>query len=96
MLRQEYKRINIHYFIIQLKGLLSTPFLNSDYMTEVLYIFPNEKYFAEKYLHEIFNWIDSILSLKIDYENQFRIATTCATLMILIHFRKDSCCSLAK
>ncbi len=64
MLRQEYKRINIHYFIIQLKGLLSTPFLNSDYMTEVLYIVPNEKYFAEKYLHEIFNWIDSILSSK--------------------------------
>ena len=64
MLRQEYRRINIHYFIIQLKGLLSTPFLNSDYLTEVLYILPNEPYFAEKYLCEVFNWIDSILSSK--------------------------------
>ncbi len=64
MLRKEYKKVNVHYFILQLKGLLSMPFLNSGYMTEVLYILPHEKYFAEKYLHEVFNWIDSVLSPK--------------------------------
>jgi len=62
MLRKEYKKVNVHYFIIQLKGLLSMPFLNSDYMAEILYILPHEKYFADKYLLEVCHWIDSALT----------------------------------
>ena len=50
---KEYRTLNINYFIIQLKGLLSMPFLNSQYMSEVLHIFPHEKYFADKYLSQI-------------------------------------------
>lgn len=61
ILRKEFNKTNINYFILQLKSLLSMPFLNSQYMSEVLYIFPHEKYFAEKYLKEIYQWVESIL-----------------------------------
>lgn len=59
---QEFNKININYFILQLKSLLSMPFLNSQYMTEVLHIFPHEKYFADNYLKEIYHWLDSVLT----------------------------------
>lgn len=58
---KEFKKVNINFFIIQLKGLLSMPFLNSQYISEVLYIFPHEKYFADKYYLEITNWLENIL-----------------------------------
>ena len=41
------------------------PFLNSDYISEVLHIFPHEQYFAEKYLKEIFKWIRKCINTKI-------------------------------
>lgn len=62
MMRKEYNKFNVNYFILQLKGLLSMPFLNSDYISEVLHIFPHEKYFADKYLTQLYHWIDSVLS----------------------------------
>ncbi|WP_428911305.1 forespore capture DNA-binding protein RefZ [Niallia sp. Krafla_26] len=63
MLRKEFNKVNINYFILQLKSLLSMPFLNSQYISEVLHIFPHEKYFAEKYLKEIYRWLDSVLTI---------------------------------
>jgi AcrR family transcriptional regulator len=64
MLDREFKKIDINYFILQLKSLLAMPFLNSLYMTEVLYIFPHEQYFVDKYLKEIYQWLDSTLTPK--------------------------------
>ena len=64
MLDREFKKININYFILQLKGLLSMPFLNSQYISEVLHIFPHEQYFADKYLKEIYQWLESALTPK--------------------------------
>ncbi|CAM3529297.1 forespore capture DNA-binding protein RefZ [Cytobacillus oceanisediminis] len=58
---KEFRSHSANYMIIQLKGLLSMPFLNTHYMAEVLHVFPHEKYFAEKYTKEIFNWIDGVL-----------------------------------
>nr|WP_295969843.1 forespore capture DNA-binding protein RefZ [uncultured Bacillus sp.] len=60
--KQEYKKLNSYYFIIQLKGLLSMPFLNSHYLSEVLHIFPHEKHFFERYLIEMVHWIDNTLT----------------------------------
>jgi AcrR family transcriptional regulator len=60
--RQEFMKININYFIIQFKSLLSMPFLNSQYVSEVLHIFPHEKYFADKYAGELFKWLESMLT----------------------------------
>ncbi|MBT2709584.1 forespore capture DNA-binding protein RefZ [Pseudomonas sp. ISL-84] len=61
MKTKEFRAHTANYMIIQLKGLLSMPFLNTHYMSEVLHVFPHERYFAEKYTKEIFNWIDGVL-----------------------------------
>ncbi|PLR98157.1 forespore capture DNA-binding protein RefZ [Bacillus sp. T33-2] len=58
---KEFQAISIQFVIIQLKGLLSMPFLNMHYLTEVLHVLPNEKYFIEKYSNEIYKWIHSVL-----------------------------------
>lgn len=72
--RQEFKKVNANYFIIQLKGLLSMPFLNSQYLSEVLHVFPHEKYFADKYLQEIFIWLESVLTPKPIESSQYSVS----------------------
>ncbi|KIY23637.1 forespore capture DNA-binding protein RefZ [Mesobacillus subterraneus] len=57
----EFKKHSIQYTILQLKGLLQMPFLNTQYVTEVLHVLPHETYFADKYSHELSNWIKGIL-----------------------------------
>ncbi|MBT2656950.1 forespore capture DNA-binding protein RefZ [Bacillus sp. ISL-18] len=59
---QEFRPHSIPYLIIQLKSLLMMPFMNTQYMREVLYIFPNEPFFEQKYLKELYAWIDKTLS----------------------------------
>lgn len=57
----EFRKHSPDYAIIQLKGLLTMPFLNPHYITEVLHVFPYERYFAEKYLEQILLWLDGTL-----------------------------------
>lgn len=57
----EFRKISIQYTILQLKSLLSMPFLNTHYVIEVLHILPHESYFAEKYSKEISQWIKGTL-----------------------------------
>ncbi|MGD6943445.1 forespore capture DNA-binding protein RefZ [Cytobacillus gottheilii] len=54
----EFRQESSGYYLLQLKGLLTMPFLNTHYMTEVLYLLPQEKYFADKYLQELYSWVD--------------------------------------
>lgn len=61
MERNEFHRQSIPYMIVQLKGLWIMPFLNTNYLREVLYVFPNERFFAEKYTLEVHKWIDEVL-----------------------------------
>jgi AcrR family transcriptional regulator len=61
---QEFRPHSIPYLIIQLKGLLMMPFMNAQYMREVLYIFPNEPFFEQKYLKDLYAWIDKTLSFE--------------------------------
>jgi AcrR family transcriptional regulator len=62
---QEFRPHSIPYLIIQLKSLLMMPFMNTQYMREVLYIFPNEPFFEQKYLKDIYSWIDKTLCLDV-------------------------------
>ncbi len=71
--KQEYEKVNSQYFIIQLKGLLSMPFINSHYISEVLHIFPHEKYFYNKYLAELYHWMESALSVKISSQKRYAL-----------------------
>jgi hypothetical protein len=52
---------SVPYMVIQFKGLLTMPFLNTQYVTEVLHVFPQERFFQDKYLKEICYWIDSVI-----------------------------------
>ncbi|MDF2857023.1 MAG: transcriptional regulator [Neobacillus sp.] len=62
--RKEFRPHSIPYLIIQFKGLLMMPFINAHYLREVLFIFPNERFFEQKYLKEINGWIENTLTLK--------------------------------
>lgn len=61
---KEFSPNSIKNVMIQFKGLLSIPFLNTQYLTEVLHVFPHERYFIEGYLKDIHQWIDGIVCLK--------------------------------
>ena len=63
--RKEFRPHSIAYLIIQYKGLLIMPFINAHYLREVLYLFPNERFFEQKYLKEINLWIENTLAAKI-------------------------------
>lgn len=52
---------SIAYLIIQFKGMLTMPFLNTQYVTEVLHVFPHERFFEEKYLQVMYQWIDGVV-----------------------------------
>jgi AcrR family transcriptional regulator len=70
MKMKEFKSFSVNYMIVQFKGFLSMPFLNSYYLSEVLHIFPHESYFTEKYLKEIYKFIDEILCNNNDVQPQ--------------------------
>lgn len=57
----EFRPHSIPYLLIQLKGLLTMPFMNANYIREVLYVFPNEPFFEQKYLKEVNLWIENTL-----------------------------------
>jgi AcrR family transcriptional regulator len=67
---KEFHRSMPDYITLQLKGLLSMPFLNTHYMNEVLHVRPNELYFVEKYIREIYKWIDGVLCQS-EYERTY-------------------------
>ncbi|MGV3464780.1 MAG: forespore capture DNA-binding protein RefZ [Heyndrickxia sp.] len=50
----------VYFKIIQLKSMMTMPFLNSQYLREVLHIFPQEKYFIEKYYLVLEEWIENM------------------------------------
>ncbi|WP_066371045.1 forespore capture DNA-binding protein RefZ [Neobacillus fumarioli] len=66
----EFRPHSIPYLLIQLKGLLMMPFMNTHYMREVLYIFPNEKFFEQKYLKELYLWIDNTLTSAVNIKKE--------------------------
>ncbi|WP_159439948.1 forespore capture DNA-binding protein RefZ [Bacillus sinesaloumensis] len=56
--QQEFAPIPIPYAIMQLKGMLSMPYLHPQYMSEVLHLMPYEIYVSEQYCHEIEKWVN--------------------------------------
>ncbi len=63
---KEFKKLPIMITIAQLKGLMTMPYLQPQYMVEVLHINPVEPYFVTKYFNEIDRWIDEVLCLQND------------------------------
>ena len=70
MKAKEFRHTMPDYITLQLKGLLNMPFLNTHYVNEVLHVRPNERYFAEKYIIEVYKWIDGVLCQS-EYEQAY-------------------------
>ncbi|KHD84103.1 forespore capture DNA-binding protein RefZ [Heyndrickxia ginsengihumi] len=51
----------MNYFIVQLRSMITMPFLNSQYLREVWQMFPHEKYFVDHYFLIIDRWLTQIL-----------------------------------
>ncbi|MFN2747628.1 forespore capture DNA-binding protein RefZ [Bacillus sp. z60-18] len=65
----EFSRFPLSHFMIQLKSLLMMPYLQPQYISEVLYLQPHEPYFYQAYYKEVKTWIISLL-----YREQQHIA----------------------
>ncbi|PSA93625.1 TetR family transcriptional regulator [Bacillus atrophaeus] len=59
---KEYLNLPVPHFILQLKSLLMMPYLQPQYITEVLYMQPHEPYFYKMYFEEVKVWIKSVFS----------------------------------
>ncbi len=64
ILTKEFHSFSVNYLIIQYKSLLTMPFLNPFYLTEVLQVFPNESYFVKRYYKELCFWMEGVLCNK--------------------------------
>lgn len=62
--KKELRKLPIMIAIMQLKGMLTMPFLHPQYMVEVLHLNPAEPYFVTKYYKEIYRWIETDLSIQ--------------------------------
>ncbi len=69
----EFRPHSIPYLIIQLKGLIMMPFMNTHYMREVLYVFPNEPFFEQKYSRDLHFWIDKNLCMDVPVKKEAAI-----------------------
>ncbi|MEC1263032.1 forespore capture DNA-binding protein RefZ [Bacillus swezeyi] len=58
---REFSRFPLSHFMIQLKSLLMMPYLQPQYISEVLYLQPHEPYFYKAYYKEVKTWIISLL-----------------------------------
>ncbi|MDP4550948.1 forespore capture DNA-binding protein RefZ [Guptibacillus hwajinpoensis] len=56
--RKEFRPQSIDYIIMQMKGMLSMPFLHPQYILEVHHIQPHEHYFIDRYTKQLKEWIE--------------------------------------
>ncbi|WP_307325778.1 forespore capture DNA-binding protein RefZ [Evansella vedderi] len=45
------------YFVLQLRGMLTLPFLHPQYIREVYHLMPHENNFLDEYFSELANWV---------------------------------------
>lgn len=61
---KELKKVDIAHFLAYLKSILNMPFLQPQYLYEVLHINPYEEYFVKQYHQQIISWLEQILFAK--------------------------------
>ncbi|WP_270179602.1 forespore capture DNA-binding protein RefZ [Alkalihalobacillus sp. CinArs1] len=55
---KEFRPQSVDYVVMQLRGMLSMPFLQPQYILEVHHIQPNEAYFIERYTKQLLQWVE--------------------------------------
>ncbi|WP_064092651.1 forespore capture DNA-binding protein RefZ [Rossellomorea aquimaris] len=61
MIEHSFKKQPASFLVIQLKSMLTMPFLNSQHIREVWQMFPQEHYFIDQYYQNLDQWIDLLL-----------------------------------
>jgi AcrR family transcriptional regulator len=62
MKQNDFRKLPLMITIMQIKGMLTTPFLHPQYVSKVLLMYPQEKYFTGQYIKEVKRWIEADLS----------------------------------
>ncbi len=57
--RGEMKARANEYFVLQLRGMLTMPFLHPQYIREVYHLMPHENHFLDKYFSELCQWVST-------------------------------------
>ncbi|UOE93459.1 forespore capture DNA-binding protein RefZ [Alkalihalobacillus sp. LMS39] len=57
----EFKKQPIDFIIIQIRGMVTLPFLHPQYIREVHHLIPHEEYFILHYIDYLTTWIDQYL-----------------------------------
>ncbi|MBS4208744.1 forespore capture DNA-binding protein RefZ [Bacillus sp. FJAT-50079] len=60
-LKEQRTTVMVDMLVIQLKGMLMMPYLNSQYVMEVWSMRPHEQYYTDKYFQVIQKWLDVML-----------------------------------
>lgn len=68
-----FQSVSIPLYLLQLKGILTAPVLHPHYSTEVLFVFPQELYYSERFADEVKRFIELTL-FQPDY-NQVKLFT---------------------
>ncbi len=56
-----FQSISVPLYLLQLRGMLTAPVLHPNYATEVLYVFPQEPYYSNRYADEVKRFIELTL-----------------------------------
>lgn len=64
----QFRKSFIPHLIIQLRSLLHMPYLQPQYMSEVLHIQPHEAYFVHQYYKELKIWLNSLLVKNVTHD----------------------------
>ncbi|MCR6111660.1 forespore capture DNA-binding protein RefZ [Bacillus sp. A301a_S52] len=57
--RGEMKARANEYFVLQLRGMLTMPFLHPQYIREVYHLMPHENHFLDQYFSELCQWVST-------------------------------------
>ncbi|MCY8234290.1 forespore capture DNA-binding protein RefZ [Priestia endophytica] len=63
MKRKEFRHVSVSFTIMQLKGMMTMPYLHQQYAAEVLHVLTHEEYFVTKYTSELQQWINEHICL---------------------------------
>jgi AcrR family transcriptional regulator len=68
--QKSFRKVSIQAFILQLKGLVLAPVIHAHYAMEVLHMFPQEKYFMDKYLKQVQDFLADYLWMESKVEKK--------------------------
>lgn len=69
----EFSKRNIDFTIIQLKGMITMPFSNPQYVEEIFHLSPSEQYFIRKYGLYVVQWLDERFSRQADQKQKAEV-----------------------